>query len=361
MTSRLRLDPTELDLAFDLAASQVADGTVPFVVLAVGSAAGLVRADAFAGPTAPRVTVDSVCLLASITKPIVATAILRLVADGRVALTDGIERYVPAFATPGKPQVTIWHLLTHTSGVPDLDLRALLSEGPSREELIRRSAAAALRFAPGTRYEYVSSTFDLLGEVIVRVTGEEPEAHVRRVILEPLGMPDTTFDPWDRLRDRVAPLAVSEVPGGDGPWEPMPLTEDERRRFSALALAGAGLFSTVADLVRFGRAMLRGGELDGSRVLPPGYVGLMTREQTVGGLGAVADPSLDEHYGLGWGTPDLRTWPASPSAFGHGGATLTRLWVDPGHDLVFVYLSGIWDHARRPIDVVQQAVYGALR
>ena len=355
-----RLDPAALDPAFALAAGQVDDGSVPFAILAVGGAEGVVRAEAFAGPDAPGVAVDSVCLLASITKPIVATAVMRLVADGLVSLTDGIERYVPSFAAAGKPQVTLWHLLTHTSGVPDLDLRALLSEGVGRDELVRRVATAPLGFAPGSRYAYVSSTFDLLGAVVERITGETPGGYLERTIFEPLGMPDTTFDPWDRLRARVAPLAVARIPGGEGGWEPMPLTEDDRRRFSALAPAGAGLFSTAADLVRFGRAMLRGGELDGARVLPPRYVELMTREQTVGGLGAAEDPLLDDHYALGWGNPDRRTSPASASAFGHGGITLTRLWVDPAHDLVFVYLSGSWDHARRPIDVVLQAVYAAL-
>lgn len=356
-----RVDATALDAAFAVAAGQVEDGVVPFAILAVAGAEGLVRAEAFAGPAAPSVALDSVCLLASITKPIVATGVMQLVADGQIALTDGIERYVPDMAAAGKPQITIWHLLTHSSGIPDLDLRALMTDAASRDELVQRAATAPLEFAPGTRYAYVSSTFDLLGAVIERVTGLQPARYLDRGIFGPLGMPDTTFDPWDRAGARVAPLAVSRVSGGDGPWEPMPLTEADRRRFSGLALAGAGLFSTAADLVRFGRAMLRGGELDGVRILPPGYVALMTREQTVGGLGAATDPSLDEHYGLGWGAPDPRTSPASPAAFGHGGATLTRLWVDPGNDLVAVYLSGVWDHSRRPIDLVLQAVYGALR
>ncbi len=360
MSAPARFDPAALEAAFALAARQVEVGSVPFVILAVAGAAGTLRAEAFAGPAAPDVAVDSVCLLASITKPVLATGLLQLVSDGRVSLTDGIERYVPAFAAPDKPRVTIWHLLTHTSGVPDFDLRALMTERVGRDELVRRAATAPLRFAPGTRYEYVSSTFDLLGAVIQRVTGEEPARYLERTILRPLGMPDTTFDPWDRLAARVAPLAVSRVPGGDGPWDPMPLTEHDRRRFAALALGGAGLFSTAGDLVRFGRAMLRGGELDGVRVLPPRFVELMTREQTIDGLGAAADPLLDDHYALGWGTSDGRTSPASPAAFGHGGATLTRLWVDPACDLVFLYLSGIWDHASRPIDVVLQAVYGAL-
>jgi CubicO group peptidase (beta-lactamase class C family) len=360
MTAPRRLDPAALDTAFARAAEQVADGSVPFVVLAMADAAGLVRAEAFAGPAAGGVDVDAVCPIASITKPIVATAVMQLVAEGKVALTDGIDRYVPE-ASPGKPTVTIWHLLSHTSGVQDFDLRALLTGEVRRDDLVRRAATAPLGFEPGSQFEYVSSTFDLLGAMIERVTGDVPAARIRRTILDPLGMEDTGFDPWDRLRARIAPLAAATVPGGEGPWEPMAVTEQDQRAFSDLALAGAGLYSTAADLVRFGRAMLRGGELDGVRILPLRFVELMTREQTIDGLGSMPDPLLAAHYALGCGKPDPRTSPASPEAFGHGGITLTRLWIDPACDLVFVYLSGIWDHAPRPIDVVLQAAYAGVR
>jgi CubicO group peptidase (beta-lactamase class C family) len=107
--------------------------------------------------------------------------------------------------------------------------------------------------------------------------------------------------------------------------------------------------------------LLRGGELDGARILPPAYVDLMTREQTVGGLGVAADPIQGSHYALGWGKPDPRTEPGSPASFGHGGATGTRLWIDPKHDLVVVYLTGACDFPSGRIDQVLHAVYAALR
>jgi CubicO group peptidase (beta-lactamase class C family) len=85
----------------------------------------------------------------------------------------------------------------------------------------------------------------------------------------------------------------------------------------------------------------------------------MTREVTVNGLGRTGDPLTDEHYALGWGKPGVAS-PASAAAFGHGGVSGTRLWIDPAHDLVFVYLTGRWGGAREAIDEVQLAVYGAL-
>jgi CubicO group peptidase (beta-lactamase class C family) len=354
-------DPAAFDGAFALAARKAANGTAPFVILAVADADGLIRAEAHPGRGAPGVDLDAVCLVASITKPVVATAIMRLVADGELTLTDPIDRYLPAFAAPGKPAVTIWHLLTHTSGIPDFDLLGLVMGRVERPALVRRSLEAPLRFMPGSRFEYVSSSFDLLGAIIETISGETCAGILRRVIFDPLGMAGSTFDPWDGRAGRVAPLAIANEAGGSPTWAPLVLSDEERRAFSALALPGAGLFSTAADLVRFGRAMLRGGELDGVRILPPAFVELMTREQTTGAIGAAADPLLDEHYGLGWGKASPRTSPASPAAFGHGGATGTRLWIDPWHDLVFVHLTGVWSYPSREIDEVQNAVYAALR
>jgi CubicO group peptidase (beta-lactamase class C family) len=356
-----RLDLNVLDRAFARAAEQAADGTAPFVILAVANGAGTVRAEAHGGPGLAGVGLDAICLLASVTKPLTASGIVRLVADGRLALTDPVERYLPGFGAPGKPTVTIWHLLTHTSGVPDFELEGLLTGRISRAELVRRAASAPLRFSPGTRYEYVSSTFSLLGAIVEEVTGDPFEAFLTSEILDPLGMPDTAFDAWDRAPGRVAPLAGATAPGSRRPWAPLGLSDGDRAAFAALALPGAGLFATAGDLVRFGRAMLRGGELDGSRILPSPYVELMTREQTTGGVGATADSTLADHYALGWGKPSPSTSPASAAAFGHGGATGTRLWIDPAHDLVIVYLTGVWGFPTREIDVVVQAVYAALR
>lgn len=361
MTPTRRLDPDALERAFDLAREQVADGSVPFAILAVANADGVVRAEAFPGPRAPGIGLDTICLLASITKPVVATAIIQLVAEGRVALDDGIDRFEPELVAPGAAHVTIWHLLTHTSGIPDFDLEELLATRPDRRELLRRAATSELRFAPGSRYEYVSSSFELLAAVIERVRGEPLEAALRRTIFGPLGMADTTFAPSGRRFLRVAPLAAATGPEPTAAWGPRPSSLREARYFAGLALAGAGLFASASDLVRFGRAMLRGGELDGARILPPAYVELMTREQTVGGLGAAADPPASEHYALGWSKPDPRTSPASPAAFGHGGATCTRLWVDPEHDLVVVYLSGVLGIPHRPLDAVLATVYAALQ
>ncbi|HZL15796.1 MAG TPA: serine hydrolase, partial [Verrucomicrobiae bacterium] len=215
--------------------------------------------------------------------------------------------------------------------------------------------------APGSRYAYCSISFDLLAELITRIAGEPYPVILRRRILDPLAMASTTFDPFDGLAERMAPVFMSGVPGALQREVPPEQALGELRHLASMALPGAGLWSSAGDLVRFGRALLRGGELDGARILPPAYVDLMTREQTVGGLGAAADPVRAAHYALGWGKPDPRTEPGSPASFGHGGSTGTRLWIDPKHDLVVVYLTGAWDFPSGRIDRVLHAVYAALR
>jgi CubicO group peptidase (beta-lactamase class C family) len=357
----LALDPAALDPAFALARRQVDDSTAPFTILAVATSAGLVRAEAWPGPRAPHVELDAVCLLASITKPIVALGVMQLVAEGRLGLLDEIGRHISEFARPGKPAVTAWHLLSHTSGLPDYDLAEIATGRPDHAALVRRACDAELAFAPGSRFAYCSISFDLLAELIARIAGEPYPAYLRRRILEPLAMTSTTFDPFDGLGERMAPVFSSGVPGALEREVPPDQELAELRHLASMALPGAGLWSSAGDLVRLGRAMLRGGELDDGRVLPPAYVALMTREQTVGGLGDPADPVRAAHHALGWAKPDPRTDPASPAAFGHSGATGTRLWIDPQHDLVVVYLTGAWGFPSARIDGVIQAVYAALR
>jgi CubicO group peptidase (beta-lactamase class C family) len=132
------------------------------------------------------------------------------------------------------------------------------------------------------------------------------------------------------------------------------------RAYRNLRMAGGGLSSTADDLLRFGRAMLRGGELDGERILGPAFVDLMTRETTVDGIGAATDPLEAHHYALGWGKPGPHD-PASASAFGHSGASCTRLWIDPAYDLVVAFLGGSWGRPTRVMDPIVDAVYAAAR
>lgn len=344
--------------AYAVAAAQVERGEVPFVILAIAGAEGLERLEAIVPPVSPRIGDGAVCLLASITKPIVATAMMRLAETGRFPITAPLSRWLAELDDAGLQPFTAWHVLTHTTGLTDIRLPDLLLTGGGRPELLRQTIAAGQRWAPGSRFEYASFTFDLLAEGVSRALGRPFEEILQAEVLDPLGMTDTTFH-HERAGDRRAPVSLGDWDGTvlalpDGISE-----EDVVDAFSSLHLAGGGLWSSARDVVRFGRAMLRGGELDGVRVLGRPVLELMTREVTVNGLGAVGDPLMDEHYGVGWGKPGPAS-PASSGAFMHGGVSGTRLVVDPGHDLVLVYLTGQWGGAVEAIDQVVMAAYGAL-
>lgn len=353
--TRPSFDPTRLQRAFDLVSAQVESGVVPSAVLAVANGHGIVRVEAFSG--ADRAATDSIYLLASISKPITATAVMQLVERGSLVLSAPIQRYIPEFAAlpaadgrPGGEVVTAWHLLTHTSGILDMDAELLERERPDRARLLEIACTAPLRFEPGSRHEYCSLTFELLGELIRRIDGRELPRYLGEELFGPLGMSDTGFEPIDTARTMPAHF----------PGFPEELQSFVTAFFNALRAPGGGLWGTAADLVAFGRAMLGGGTLDGHRVLGRRFVEQMAREQTAG-IRDPGPPAWDPFYGLGWGLPGLGgRLPASRGAFQHGGATGPRLLVDPEADLVVVYLANRWGLDDEPSMAAIQAVYGAL-
>ena len=284
---------------------------------------------------------------------------MRLVQDGRFPLTAPLSRWLPELDAAGLAPFTAWHVLTHTTGLADIDLEQLLLEGGDRPELIRRTIAAGQESVPGSRFRYASFTFDLLAEAVERALDRpfDDGAARRRCSIRS----GCSTRPSTRGRPATGGRRSSSAAGTGrtGRSRPAPIQDHMVAAYASLRLAGGGLWSTAHDLLRFGRAMLRGGELDGVRVLGRPIVDLMTREVTVNGLGTTADRLADDHYGIGWGKPGAAS-PASPLAFGHGGVSGTRLWIDPACDLVYVYLTGLWGGAREAIDEVELALYGSI-
>jgi CubicO group peptidase (beta-lactamase class C family) len=351
------IDEPRLDAAFELVARQVTSGRVRVAGLAVGRAGGLIRCATY-GPSGTA-TEDHRFLVASITKPITATAVLQLVEDGRLVLTQPVQSYLPEFAPPpaapgmpGGEAVTAWHLLTHTSGVGDVGEAFLEVSRPSAEFLYRRCCTEPLRHAPGSRYAYATDSFFVLARLVRCVGDLDYGEHLRRRIFEPLGMTATTFDP--------AQPGPPPFPLG-GTFDRFGRLLDAATRYVvSLEMPGGGLWSTPGDLMTFGRAMLSGGALDGVRVLARPLVELMTDDHTQGVL-ADGDPPEDPHYGLGWSRPGREPGsPASARSFGHRGGTGSQLIVDPEHDLVVVYLRNEWGVDASATDEAIRAVYGAL-
>jgi CubicO group peptidase (beta-lactamase class C family) len=264
----------------------VARGAVPGVVAVVGDRDGTLYERAFGtlGVTDERpARTDTVFLIASMTKAIASVAALQLLEQGRLELEQPVADILPEFAElqvldgfdgdeprlrPPARQATIRNLLTHTSGLgywfsnADLLRYHQLTGLPDPTSGRREMFKAPLIADPGTRWEYGTSV-DWLGQVIEQVSGQDLNAYCHEYIFGPLGMNDSTFVPTEALLERVMTIHSRTPAGTLAAIDAEQLMPAEPEFFSG----GAGAASTGPDYLRFMRALLRGGELDGERIL----------------------------------------------------------------------------------------------
>jgi len=352
-TVRSRLAPEALDAVFGALRDRVAAGDIPAAALAIGDAGGAIRSETFAARPRERIDPQSFFFLASLTKPIVATAAMQLVEAGSLDLHGPIARHLPQFATAAKEQVSLWHLLTHTSGVPDIPTDVIRRERPSAARMTQMTLDAPLNFAPGERWEYCSASFYLIGRLIEKQSGLPYPEYLRRRLFEPLGM-QTTFDP----RRSGRPLVRVHGVGAERWLKRYFLL----RYLVSTSIPGGGLWGTLNDLLRFGAALLRPSRTEGGYLpLSPATAALMMEDHVGGVVGQVDGETRPVHFGLGWGKPTLmRKAPGSPRVVSHGGATGTRLWIDPDSELVFVFFTNQWDPNRDPEVEALSGTYRAL-
>ena len=354
--SRLRADPATLDDAFERLGERVRDGALPAAALAVGDADGMIRAETFSSESKP-LDKNSNFFLASVTKPIVSTAFMQLVEDGKVGLHQPIADFEPRLRElgGGREKVTPWHVMTHTSGLADFDPRDVARKRPSGAQMTSHVIESPPHFEPGTKWEYVSASFYLLTLIMERVSGMGYREYLDTRLQQPLGM-HATFDPRRAGRPIVAVHGV----GVDSF-----LTRFIVLRYMArAALPGGGLFGTLDDMARFGAALLRPRVVDGRNLpLRPETIAQMGVDQTRGEVaGKHDDEDVPVHHGLGWGKPTLmRDVPGSINVISHGGASGTRLWVDPDAGLVFVFFTNRWSSDRGVETEALRATYEAIK
>jgi len=348
----LRADPARLDGVFERLSRRVADGALPAAALAVGDADGMIRKAAFSSERKP-IDVDSNFFLASVTKPIVSTAFMQLVEDGLVGLHQPIADFDPRLAGGGHEKITPWHVMTHTSGVADLDPGFIARKRLGAAQMASMVIESPLHFEPGTRWEYCSASFYLLTLIIERVTGMGYVEFLDSRLQRPLDM-HTTFDPRRAGRPIVAVHGVG--------------VDSFLKRFLVLrymaraALPGGGLFGTLDDLARFGAALLRPRVVaDRPQPLAAKSIALMGEDHTRGLPGESDGEERHVHHGLGWGKPTLmRDGPGSPNVISHGGASGTRLWIDPDARLVFVFFTNRWAADRSVETEALRGTYEAM-
>jgi uncharacterized protein YbbC (DUF1343 family) len=336
------LDLTILDRIGPVVEAAIADHKLPGAVVLVGRGDEVVYERAFGKravePAPEPMTVDTIFDAASVTKVVATTtAVMQLVESGRLRLSDRVSAHVPGFGRYGKDAITVRHLLTHTSGLrPDIDWS---DEWVGYDTAIARAIEEVPQAAPDERLIYSDINFFLLGDIVARVTREPFDRYARSRVFEPLGMTDTWFNPPASLRPRVAPTERCTQYGYpcEGPNQTMlrgVVHDPTARRMDGVA-GHAGMFTTARDLSRFARTLLRGGEIDGARVLAPLTVRRMTGPSTPRAMAHVR--------GLGW---DMDSQYSSnrgelfpPGSFGHTGFTGTGLWIDPASRVYLVFLS----------------------
>ncbi|HSQ54903.1 MAG TPA: serine hydrolase domain-containing protein [Gemmata sp.] len=284
--------------------------------------------------TAP-MTVDTVFDMASLTKPVAtASSIMLLIERGKLKPSDLVSKHWPAFAAIGKDKVTVEHLLLHTSGLTADNAIADYADG--KPKAMARIAALKLTTPAGERFRYSDVGFIVLGELVERVGGMPVDQFARKHIFEPLTMTDTTFRPNEELRKRVAPTGLRDGTVILGEVH-------DPRAFRMGGVAGhAGLFSTADDLARYCRMLLRGGELDGTRILSERTVKLFIEPHEVAVVSKGETAKGARSYG--WDVDTSYSAPrgavfAKGTGFGHTGFTGTSIWIDPGTKTAIIILT----------------------
>ncbi len=296
-------------------------------------------------PERKQMSADMIFDLASLTKPIAtATSIMLLAEQGKLSLYEKVKDYIPEF-TPYVPEKTeananvepredarLWHLLTHTSGLPGYtpadEVEKIYGRPCPVDTLVIHIGQLKKEAAPGEKFSYSCLGYITLGYIVKKVTGKTIAEFAEENIFRPLKMRHTFYNPGPKFLNLCVPTQV---------YDEKPLigvVHDPLARLQGGISGNAGLFSTADDLAIFAQMLLGKGESQGVRILSPLTVERMT---TIYPKAAFAG------RGLGW---DLSSAYASsagdifgPHSFGHTGFTGTSIWIDPETETVVIFLT----------------------
>ena len=286
-------------------------------------------------------TADPLFLIASITKPLTAAGIMVLAEKGELALSDPVHKFVPEFVEGDRKFITIHHLLTHTSGLPDMlpENVELRRRHAPLEEFVERVIKTPLLFRPGSQVKYQSMGFLLAAEVAERITGLPFRQFLDDELFSPLEMKRTALGVGSFQLAETARCQVASAPGlygggsaGNESWD------WNSTYWRNLGAPWGGAHSTTVDLAKFFQNFLHPG-------------GSVLGEKTVASVVTHQTRGLNELWGLGFSL-DAASFGrnCSPSTFGHLGSTGTIAWADPQKDLICVLLTTL------PLKVSRQTV-----
>jgi len=323
VASAVRRD--DLEAAADLVGAQVAGGAVQGAVLDVCRGS-----DVFQRFYGSAETADAIFLLASITKPMTAAGAMLLADRGELRLADPVKRFLPEFREGARSRITVKHLMTHTSGLPDqlpenVELR---KRNAPLSEFVERAIRTPLLFEPGTRYSYQSMGILLLAEICERITGSPFPEHLERNLFRPLGMELSALGLGRIPLEQTQRSQVEQGPPHGGQGKPEAAHWDWNSRYwRELASPWGGAHASAGDVSRFFFEFLAP---DRAEVLRPATAALMVRNHTAK-LGTPRGLGFALGRGAGEGCSERTAW--------HGGATGTLAWADPQIGVRFVLLT----------------------
>ena len=310
---------------------------------------------------------NTIFRLASMTKPIVSTAAMMLVEQGKLRLDGPLEQFIPAFGkvqvlnedgAQEKPRrsITVQDLLTHTSGIANTLFRNTPAEKAYAEafknnhptslpELVDLLAQLPLAHHPGEGWTYGYST-DVLGRIVEIVSGETIDVFLKKHIFQPLNMEDTGFQVPEEQLPRFAAAYGKELKPVDVPDAESPYVNGKN-----FPRGAGGLVSTAHDYLRFCRMLLGGGELDGVRLLKAETAGLMMQNQLPPGVlpHTPGMPAICHGFGLGFGVQTDEPAFGSPGDCAWPGAFLTYFFISPTHGGVGIMMTQCTDFSNLPM------------
>jgi CubicO group peptidase (beta-lactamase class C family) len=329
-------------------------------------------------------TKDTLFRLASMTKPIVTTAAMMLVEQGKLKLNDPLAQWLPELKdlkvetangdVPLTRPLWVQDVMRHTAGFvyagaaksprikkmyEDLNIEAREVD-ITADEMLKNLGQIPLAHQPGTFWEY-SIAVDVLGLVLERVEKKPLDAIVKELLLDPLGMKDTTWWVAPNQTNRMAEALDSDPLKAD-------MLKSYRQSYNPLGKSyfkgGAGMVSTASDYLRYAQMMVNGGELDGKRYLSRKTVELMLSNHIVGMGGTpLATTGPGYGFGLGYGVrlDEGMGWaPGSKGDAMWAGAWGTSFWIDPKEKLVGILMSQSPSNRVQTRMLYKNLVYGAL-
>ena len=386
--------PARLERLSEFFENEVATGKLPGAIVLIRQHGRPVYFRCFGVrdvTTQQPMTPDTIFALHSMTKPITSVAAMMLIDSGKLALTDPVSKYIPAFADvkvgieagtkdgspvlklvpPDRP-VNIEDLLRHTSGISyeyiggpwvmKVYSEAHFFDGPfDNKEFAQRIAHLPLARQPGTLWRYGHST-DVLGRVIEIISGKTLDEFLQERIFLPLGMTSTKFvlqgaAEWARMAEPLPDDAILRE------------AEQERRAHPEWESGGGGLVTTITDYARFAQMLLNGGSLEGRQYLSPAAFRQMTSDHIGPGSGVERDYFYfpGDGFGFGYGlavrTDPGNAKPPPPGSIGElkwDSGSGTYFGVDPKLDMVYLLMEQTQTERGRIVPAFKKLVYDAF-